>query len=357
MGRTKNAVRNIRWGLIEKIMTVILGFSTRTVLIKIIGSEYLGLNSLYSSILQVLNFAELGFGSAIVFSMYKPIADKDCKKICALMNLYKKVYRVIGGIIAIIGLAILPFLEKIINGTYPNDINIYVLYLIYLFGTVSSYWMFAYKNVLLTAHQRNDIYSNINAIINMTKSIIQIILIILAKNYYLFVIMIPITSIMSNIVCAIITDKKFPEYKPEGKLTKKEINDIKKRVFGLMTQRICATTRNSFDSIFLSIFAGLTTVAIYNNYYSIITYITSFLGIIISSITASVGNSIVTETVEKNYNDMNKFNFMYMWITRMVYSMFIMFVSTIYKTMDGNGIYVSNVYCNFILCVFLLNKD
>lgn len=315
MERTKNAVRNIRGGVIEKIITIILGFITRTVLIKVLGSEYLGLNSLYSSILQVLNFAELGFGSAIVFSMYKPIANNDKKTICALMNLYKKVYRIVGIVIAVIGLAIVPFLENIIKGTPPSDINIYVLYLIYLFGTVSSYWLFAYKNVLINAHQRNDIGSNLNSIINIIKSIVQIVFVILAKNYYLFVIMIPIASITGNIICAGIVDKKYPEYKPEGKLSKEEIRDIKKRVYGLMTQKICGTTRNSFDSIFLSAFNGLSTVGIYNNYYSIMSYVQVFLSIITSSITASVGNSIATESVEKNYNDMMKFNFMYMWIS------------------------------------------
>lgn len=314
MERTKNSIRNISWGIIEKIISIILGFIIRTILIKFLGAEYLGLNSLFGSILQVLNLAELGFGTAIVFSMYKPVAEKNRAKICALMNLYKKVYRIVGLIVAILGLLILPFLDKIINGNPPDGINIYVLYLIYLFGTVSSYWLFAYKNVLLTAHQRNDVFSNINSILNIVKSIVQIIIIVFIKDYYLFVIMIPITSILCNIICALITNNKFPEYNPEGKIEENELKEIKKRVIGLVTQRLCGTTRNSFDSIFLSAFNGLTTVAMYNNYYSIILYIQTFLGIVTSSITASVGNSIATETVEKNYNDMMKFNFMYMWI-------------------------------------------
>lgn len=315
MERTKNAVRNIRGGIIEKILTIILGFATRTVLIKVLGAEYLGLNSLFSSILQVLNFAELGFGSAIVFSMYKPVAENDKEKICKLMNLYKKVYRLIGLIIGVIGLSILPFLSKIIKGIPPSNINIYLLYLIYLFGTVCSYWLFAYKNVLIEAHQRNDIYSNLNSITNILKSIVQIALVFFSRNYYYFVIMIPIASIIGNVVCARIVDKKYPEYKPEGKLSKDEIKNIKKRVFGLMTQRICSTTRNSFDSIFLSMFCGLKTVGMYNNYYSVLGYVQTFLGIITSSITSSVGNSLVTESVEKNYKDMSKFNFIFMWFS------------------------------------------
>lgn len=314
MERTKNAVRNIRGGIIEKIVTILLGFLTRTILIKFLGSEYLGLNSLFSSILQVLNLAELGFSTSILFSMYSPIANNDTEKICALMNYHKKVYRIIGLVIAIIGLSLIPFLDKIIKGSPPEGINIYILYLIYLFGTVSSYWMFAYKNILLNAHQRNDIYSKVNSTLNICKSIFQILFIIFLRDYYLFVIMIPITSIITNIICAIIANKKYPEYKAKGKLNKEEIATNRKKVFGIFTQKICGQTRNSFDSIFLSMFGGLTQVAIYNNYYSIFGYVRTFLVIITSSITAGAGNSIATESVEKNYKDMLKFNFMYMWI-------------------------------------------
>ena len=127
--RTKNAVRNIVWGIVEKIITILMPFICRTVFIKVLGAEYLGLNSLFSSILQVLSISELGIGTAIVFSMYKPIAEDDEETLCALLNVYKKIYQVIGTVILAVGLAIIPILPKLISGSYPLEINIYALYL------------------------------------------------------------------------------------------------------------------------------------------------------------------------------------------------------------------------------------
>ena len=314
MKRTKNAIRNIIWGLVNKVIVLVFPFIIRTILIKKLGSEYLGLSSLFTSILEVLNLTELGFSSAIVFSMYKPIAENDTKTICALMNLYKKIYRIIGTIILVIGLAITPFLTNLISGTYPDDINIYVLYLIYLFNTSITYFMFAYKSALLTAHQRADITSNVNTAMYIIRYLLQIIVLVTLKNYYVYVLTITVTSIANNIVVAYITNKKYPQYVCKGDITEKEKTDIKKKVGGLMIQKVCATTRNSLDSIFISAYLGLTVVAMYSNYYSIISAILGISTMLTSAIVAGVGNSIVVDSVEKNYKDMNKFNFMYMWI-------------------------------------------
>ena len=149
-----------------------------------LGMAYTGLNSLFTSVLSVLNLAELGVGSAMVFSMYKPIAEDDTKKLCALMRLYKIYYRVIGLVIMVLGLLITPAIPYLIKSDVPPDINIYVLYLMNLFMTVLSYWLFAYKNCLLFAHQRNDIGDKIGYVINTVKYVAQILVLVLFKNYY-----------------------------------------------------------------------------------------------------------------------------------------------------------------------------
>lgn len=315
MNRTKNATKNIITGFFNKIIITIFPFIMRTVIIKKLGTEYLGLSSLFTSILQVLNLTELGFSNAIIFSLYKPIAEKNKEKICALMNFYKKTYRTIGFIILIIGLLLLPFLKNLINGTYPSNINIYLLYLIYLFNTVITYYLFAYKGALLTAMQKNNIINNINTIVISLQYIIQIIVLYLTKNYYLFILINTACSILNNLVVALICNKKYPQYICDGVLTKNEKINIKKRIYGLMIQKICGTTRNSLDSIFLSMFLGLNTVAIYSNYYSILSAIIGILAVFTTNLVASIGNSIVTESIDKNYNDMNKFNFIYMWVS------------------------------------------
>ena len=152
LDRTKNALRNIVWGVIEKITLLLLPFITRTVLIKVLGVDYLGLNTLFVSILQVLSVSELGIGSAIVFSMYKPIAEDDNKTLCALLNLYKKIYHCVGSAILILGLLIMPFLHHFVKGEIPSDVNLYSLYLIFLLNTVISYFLFAYKETMYRAN-------------------------------------------------------------------------------------------------------------------------------------------------------------------------------------------------------------
>lgn len=161
MNKTKNAMRNIIFGMGLRIYQIIVPFLMRTAMIYLMSVEYLGLNSLFTSILQVLNLAELGVGSAMVYSMYKPIVDKDTSTICALLNLYKLYYRFVGLVIAVIGLLLTPFIPKLISGEVPNNINIYILYLFNLAATVLTYWLFAYKNSLLQAHQRTDIVSKV----------------------------------------------------------------------------------------------------------------------------------------------------------------------------------------------------
>lgn len=314
MNRTKNAIRNIIFGFLNKFIVLLFPFIIRSVLIKKLGSEYLGLSSLFTSILQVLNLTELGFSSAVVYCLYEPIANNNKKVICALLNFYKKIYRFIGMFVFIAGLIIMFFLKSFIKGSYPNEINIYLLYILYLINTAITYFLFAYKSTLLVAHQRSDITSNISTIVNIPMYTIQFITLYYFKNYYAFVISMIISNVINNILCAFISKKIFPEYVAEGNIDELLKKDIWKRVKGLMIQRICVVTRNSLDSIFISAFLGLNLVAIYNNYYSIISALVSIMGIFSSAVTAGIGHSIVTETENKNYNDMNKFIYIYMLI-------------------------------------------
>ncbi|WP_050482989.1 lipopolysaccharide biosynthesis protein [Streptococcus equinus] len=315
LDRINNTFRNITSGLVNKVVTLLLPFLIRTVLIKTVGMEYAGLNSLFSSILQVLNLTELGFSSAVVYSMYKPIARNDTKQINALLAFYRKIYRIIGFVVLIIGLLLLPLLPQMVNGGYPNGINIYVLYIIYLFNTVVSYFLFAYKSAILNAHQRVDVASNILTVTQGLMNIVQILVLLAFKNYYCYIIWMPVFTIVNNLLTAHFTNKMFPQYHCEGKIDSEQLLDMKYKVGGLMVNKICLTTRNTFDSIFISAFLGLTVSAIYGNYYYIMTAVIGIISVISSSMLAGIGNSIQTDSVEKNYNDLKKFNFLYMWLS------------------------------------------
>lgn len=312
--RTYNSLRNIGFGIINRAINILLPFLVRTIFIKTLGEEYLGLNSLYSSILQVLNLADLGITSAIVANMYKPIADGNISKVSALLNLYKKLYKIIGSVILLIGLILTPFIDKLISGSPPSDINIYILWLLYLINTVVSYLFFAYKVSLINAHQRNDITEKIGAICKIIFSMLQITVVVVFKDIYLYVVLTIINSIVYNLWCSFECDRRFPQYTCSGNLDNETQRGITKNIGALALQKIGNTISVSLDSIVISAFLGLTTVAIYGNYYYIVSAIATFISLIYSAITASIGNSIVTETPEKNYNDLRKFFFLNTWL-------------------------------------------
>lgn len=313
--RTKNAKKNIVTGVILKLYQIIVPFFMRTAMIYLLGVEYLGLNSLFTSILQVLNLAELGVGSAMIFSMYKPIANNNRKKICQLMNLYKIYYRLIGLVILLLGLVLCPFVPKLISGTVPLGMNVYILYLLNLFATVLSYWLFAYKNCLLQAYQRNDIINKITLIVNTLQYIIQFILLWIFKNYYLYVIVLLISQAGINVFTAWIVNIMYPQYKPQGKLSRKEVRAINQRVKDLFTSKIGGVIVNSADTIVISAFLGLTVLAIYQNYFYIITALIGMIAVIFNACTAGIGNSLVLESQGKNYNDFKKFTFIIAWLS------------------------------------------
>ena len=312
--RTKNATRNIIFGVILRAYQIIVPFLMRTAMIYLMGVQYLGLNSLFTSVLQVLNLAELGVGSAMIYSMYRPIAEDDNTTICALMKLYRTYYRLIGLIIAVVGCILTPFIPKLISGDIPQGINIYILYLLNLGATVLSYWLFAYKNSILQAHQRTDIVSKVTLITNTIQYVLQLFVLWIFKNYYLYVIVMLVTQALTNIVTAIMADKIYPQFKPKGELHKEEIHQINQKIRDLFTAKLGGVVVGSADTIVISAFLGLTTLAVYQNYYFIMNSICGFITVIFSAITAGIVNSLVTESSEKNYNDFKKFTFIICFI-------------------------------------------
>lgn len=311
--RTKNATRNIIFGVILKAYQIIVPFLMRTAMIYLMGVQYLGLNSLFTSILQVLNLAELGVGSAMIYSMYKPIAEDDSATICALMKLYKTYYTVIGFVIAIIGCILTPFIPKLISGDIPEGLNIYVLYLLNLGATVLSYWLYAYKNSILQAHQRVDVISKVTLVTTTIQYILQLLVLWLFKDYYLYVIVLLATQALTNIITAVYANRLYPQYKPGEQVKSEEKKAINGRIRDLFTSKIGGIVYDSADTIVISAFLGLTVLAVYQNYFYILNAITGLITVVFSACTAGIGNSIVVETKEKNYKDLSKFTFIICW--------------------------------------------
>ncbi|MGN0436150.1 MAG: lipopolysaccharide biosynthesis protein [Wujia sp.] len=312
--RIGNASRNMLFGMMLKLYQILLPFIIRTAIMYYMGLEYLGLNSLFGSLLWVLNLAELGVGSAMVYSMYQPIIDGDSNQICALLNLYKKYYRIIGVVIATIGLVITPFIPYLIKKDIPEDTDVYVVYLLNLFSTVLSYWLFAYKQSILVAHQRSDLVSKVRLITNSLMYGAQVLVIIFFKDYYLYLIIAIIQQIITNFIVAFVSAKKYPQYKAIGKLDDRIITKINGRIKDLFLTKLGAVIVSSADSIVISAFLGLSLLAIYNNYYYILTAAMSLVKVVFDSCMSGIGNSILTDTREKVYKDLNTLTFIVLWL-------------------------------------------
>ncbi len=312
--RAEKSVRNIAVGAINRIVWIVFPFIFRTIIIYVLGKEYLGLNNLFSSILEVLNVADIGLGNAIQASIYKPIAEKDYDKVSALLKLYRNVYRIIGISIIVISIGLLPFLKYFINGSYPNDVNIYVLFLLYAINSALSYTFFAYSSILINANQRMDLTSGVALISKVLTSVLQLAALLIFKDITLYVLCNVLCTAMQNILNYFVTKKYFSQYTCSGKVDKEEKTKLFKNVVALIMQRIGNTLSLSFDTIVISSFLGLSDVAIYSNYNYVTNSVGTFLDLIFSAIIASIGNSIVEETLEKNKNDFDEFSFLNFWL-------------------------------------------
>ena len=185
--RTANSIRNILTGFIGQALVLGVGFINRIVFIRCLTAEYLGINGLFTNILSMLSLAELGIGTAIVYALYKPLAEHNEEKISALMQFYKKAYNFIGCVVGIVGLFLIPFLTKLIGEAPEIQENLYVIYLFYLFNTVISYF-FTYKSSILIADQKNYIVTITNSVIVIGQCILQSIILIVTRNYILYLV-------------------------------------------------------------------------------------------------------------------------------------------------------------------------
>ncbi len=312
--RTRNTKRNILVGEIDRITGVILPFIVRTMIIHMIGAEYLGLTSLFYAIMQFLNLMEMGFGTAIIYSLYKPISENNTPMINALLKFYSKVYRFAGIAVGVIGLIIMFFLRKLISGNTPSDINIYYLYLIYLLNSCLNFFIFPNRKAILTAHQRDDIGAKIHIFTQLGLYAAQALAIYFTKDYYLYALMMPISSVAYSLLCARKSRKQYPQYFSEGELDSQTRKSIEKQVGGLIIRKLASMSRNAFDSMFIAAYLGLTITAIYANYYYILDAVVMIIAVIKLSMAGGIGNSIAMESKEKNRQDFHKIDFLFMWI-------------------------------------------
>ncbi len=301
--RTKNAARNIVSGVLLQLVRLAAPFLMRTAILYTLGVQYLGLNGLFTSVLQVLNLAELGVGAAMVYSMYQPIVEDDHNRICALMNLYRSYYRIIGAVVLGLGLAILPILPYLIQGDVPADLNLHILYLVNLAATVGSYWCFAYHNSVFLAHQRNDVINKVSLMTDFLKYSTQATAILVFKNYYGFVMAVLFSQIINNLLIAAAARCQYPQYRAQGKIDRQDVRRINHRIRDMLTAKLGSVITGASDTIVISAFLGLEILAVYQNYYFLLSAVAGMMIIISKSILAGIGNSIIVDSQQKVFAD------------------------------------------------------
>lgn len=305
--RTENSMRNIVVGIGGYILNTVLGFVCRIFFIKFLPDDYLGINGFFANILSMLTIAELGIGIAIVYSLYKPIAENDTEKIASLMDFFGKAYRIIGIVTAVLGIAAAPFLKYLVEMPDTITESIYLLYAVLLFNNVIAYF-FSYRGSFLLAAQQNYIVTGVNYIITIAQSAFQMVFLAITKNYMSYLAIQTIGTVVYNIIIYYIAYKKYPcvgnkNPKPLDKETKKTIF---RNTRDLTLTRISGLFVNNTDNIIITYFKGLVTTGVTSNYTLFISTLTTLFTQIFDGMTASIGNH---NAVEDNGKRMEMFKF------------------------------------------------
>lgn len=315
--RTSNTVKASAAGVICNFANMIIGFIYRTIFIYLLSEVYLGINGLFTNVLTVLSLADLGIGTAITYSFYKPIAENDVRQVGRLLNYFKKVYRIIRVVVLCLGLCIVPFLGNLINdtSTVPSDVNLTIVYLLYLAQTYSSY-LFSYKQTILSADQRQYYVLIINTLIKGLTNVFQIVVLFVYKDFTLNLLVGTVINVLGNYLFSLWIDKLYPdvvnnkESIDEG--TKRKIlTDTK----ACMSRKIGYAVISSTDNIILSKYVGLVATGLYSNYTLIIGNLTKIIKELFNNFTGSIGSAHIGLSGERKEEIFINLLFINLWLT------------------------------------------
>lgn len=314
MSRTQNSLKNMAASLIGQFGSIVLRFACRTVFIYVLGKEFLGISSLYTNILTLLSVSELGISSAITFSLYRPLAEGDNAKVSAIMQFFKNAYRIVGLVILVIGLCLIPFLPTLMNGT-TDKVNIYLYYLLYLAQTVVTYFFFAYKQTILFADQKKYLVDYVVFGANVVTTLLQILVLVIRESFFEYTIALIISGVVTNLIVAIIVDKKYPYLKDKApKLSGEEVKEIFKQVYAMFLYRVCNVVGTATDNLIISSNINVLMVGLYDNYYLIINAVQKVLSHILGAFSGSLGNLYVLESDTKNEQVFRCLNLVNLWL-------------------------------------------
>lgn len=350
--RTRQVVLNATASLATQVLMIFLNFVSRTVFIKTLDIDYLGVNGLFSNILSVLSFAELGIGNAIVFSLYRPLAEHNEERLCSLMQLYKKFYLLVFVVVITLGFALIPFLDLFIKEKPNIDENLVLIYLFFLFDTALSY-LYIYKQSIITADQKQYVVTTVLTSASILRVLGQIVILYVTHNFILFLCISLLFRLAGNVYCSHVADKRYPFIRNTPKpLPKEEKKKIFTNVKSMAAYKFGSIILNSSNNIIISAMVNITTVGLVSNYTMLSLACNNILNGIVNAFTASLGNLNATAKREEKYNVFNKVLLITAWLFGLV-SIEIIVVSDYFVEMwIGSEFIINKMIVIALICEF-----
>lgn len=311
--RIKKTKKNFIYAVVMQVTKILLALISRMVFVKTLGATYLGISGLFSNLLSMLSIADLGITTAMMYSLYRPLAEYDNDKVAMYISFFKKVYDVIAVVVFISGMILMPFLKYIVN--LPENVpHIYMYYAVMVINTALTY-LYVYKTTLLSADQKAYIISKYDTVFQVIMFVLQCIVLVVARSFLLYLLISVVCTVVGNVFKARRTDRIYPYLKERSRdIKKEERREIFANVKSLFLYRIGGVLQSNTDNILISIFVGTIVVGYYSNYSMIVVMVTTFISLIFTSIKASIGNHVNTQNLKeqfKIYNVLEVYNF---WI-------------------------------------------
>ena len=353
--RFANSARNMTFSLASQAVTILLNIVGRRIFVEVLNAQYLGISTAFSSILSILALAELGVGSAIIYSLYKPIAESDTEKIKSLMRLYRTTYCLIGGLIIAVGLALLPFLDFFVE-EMPDIPHISWIYVMLVLQSGITYF-FSYKTSFLTATQQSYILQKYNMATTVIQLVLQNVVLLLWGNYMLYLALGILCPFVKNLCATMQINRMYPFLKEKAqKLSKEDTAPIKKNILALFIYKVCQKLSTTIDTLLISKMLGVNEVAIYANYHLVIEYSDVLFNTVLGTVTPSIGNLMTTDDLKKKQNFFAVLQMLYYWIgTYLAVGLLVLFNPLIELWLGTEYLFPHSIVIALVISITLTN--
>lgn len=310
MGRTEKSIRNFKFALIAQLVTIVLSFVTRTCLVRVLGIEAVSLNGLFTQVISAISLAEMGVGTAIVYNLYKPLAEGDHEKVSQLMNLFRTAYLIIAAATLIIGIILIPWLPYLITDLSLDISYIRLVYLLFILQSAGSY-LFSYRVSLLNADQKGYIYTRIYTSFKLIGTVVILIILVISKEYLVFLGSNILLALATEIYASNVAKKMYPYIDKKAKLPKEERRQIFSNIRNLFIMQFAGRVVDSTDNILISSMISTILVGLYSNYMVVIGVFKQLSDRLIAAVAPSMGNLFVTDDTDRKENNLYRLTFLF----------------------------------------------